>query len=184
MSESNKAVESNVVAEADNCTIHPGLTLVPIVDIEEIASQESSPVTNEHPESCPGTPQHQVASLSNAIYLRLNHIWANFVAQFRVLVELVFLWPRILFELPRLVVSIVVLVVTVSWLSLSRAFNVFGELLKTVVAWIILACYLCAFSLQATWITLRNVAVARRGQLTIREVLDSISGNRTLEASS
>lgn len=95
------------------------------------------------------------------------------------------LWPRIIFlVLPRLAISTIALVVTEYCISTPLASRAFVKLLTTVVAWTILGCYICAFSLQATWTTLKNVAVARRGQLTIREVLDSISGNRGLGASS
>ena len=160
--------------------------MAPVLDVKEVNSPDScSPVANQTSAGCPGTPESQIASISDAIYYRLYFLWINVIARLRILVELVFFWPRIVFlEIPRLAICAAVLGITVSWLSVSRAFNVVLELLKTVTAWIILACYLCAFSLQATWITLKNVAVARRGQLTIREVLDSISGNRALEASS
>lgn len=160
--------------------------MVPVADFEEIDSSDNCPpVTGQTPESCPGTPESQVASISDTIYYRFFFLWTNIIARLRILVEFVFFWPRIvLIEIPRLAICSAVLGITVSWLSVSLAFNVVLDLLKTVTAWIILACYLCAFSLQATWITLKNVAVARRGQLTIREVLDSICGNRALEASS
>jgi hypothetical protein len=111
-------------------------------------------------------------------------LWLGLITRICILLELVVLWPKlVLIDIPRLAISSGVLLVTASWLSVSLAFNVFFDLFKTVIAWNILAWYLCVFSLQATWITLKNVAVARRGQLTIREVLDSICGNRELEAS-
>jgi hypothetical protein len=117
--------------------------------------QKSGKVRKTRGEGCPGTPQSQ----STLVVSTFN---------------------AIIFEIPRLIF-------TVSWLSISLAFNAVAGLIglfTTALAWMILACHLCVFSLHATWIALRNVAVARRGQLTIREVLDSISGNRALEASS
>ncbi|KAB5582939.1 hypothetical protein GE09DRAFT_1278260 [Coniochaeta sp. 2T2.1] len=54
-----------------------------------------------------------------------------------------------------------------SWLSLSLIFNILLELLATITAWALLAVYLCVFSLQATWMTLRNVASRPRAAGTL-----------------
>ena len=174
---SNEPTKSNFDAKADHCRPYTGLGLVPAVDI----LNSYSPATLETPVRCHGNPENEIISLVNSIYLQLNSIWSNILARLRVLLEFLVFWPRVLlFEIPRLVIPSAILVITVSWLSLTIIFNTSLQLLTTSTAWTLLALYLCAFSLQTTWITLRNVAVARRGQLTIREVFDSISGNRAL----
>lgn len=159
---------------------------MPVVDAQEIDSPSNcSPVADCTPRGRPGTLKSPVASISDTIYCLLSALWLNLLARLRVAVELLILWPRITFlVLPRLAVSGITLVVTASWVFIPLAPKAIVEPLTTVAAWTLLACYLCAFSLQATWTTLRNVAVARRGHLTVREVLDSIRGNRVLEASS
>lgn len=192
MSCSNEHFEFNAVAEADSYPIHPGLTLVPRVDAEEINSPEPClPAVCKHCGGYTGIPLHQ-ASLSTTINLRLRLLWFSLVAYIRFLAKLsvifsklsIFLSYFIFFQLRALVFSPVLFFVTASWLYVYLVSLILVELLKTAAAWTLLACYLCAFSLQATWNTLRNVAVARQGQLTIREVLDSIRGNRALEQSS
>lgn len=182
MSESNETAKFYLVPEADNCITHAGLTLEPVIGVNKVDSSDScSSLADKKPGSFPDQPR----SFSDATYLRLSLLRATFIARLRLLVNLFFIWPWVIFlEIPWLIVSGIFLVITAFWLSVSSAFTVLVDLLKTAAAWTILACYLCAFSLQATWITLRNVAVARRGQLTIREVLDSISGNRASAASS
>ena len=184
MSESNLAAQYADDIEVDSCIIHTGLALVPIIDgIGVDSTAKSFPVTSQSSSEGPGSARQHVAALSNDVYSGLNFLWINLLARLLILFDLFILGPRILFlEVPRLLVSGSLLSVTVSWLSASLAFNILAKLLKSAIAWTVLALYLFAFILQATWITLRNVAVARRGRLTIREVLDSISGNRALEA--
>jgi hypothetical protein len=172
--------DSSVDTPADHCQIHTDQALIPVVDTDEVDQPDNcAPTTDSPPVECSGTPKQHVISLLDSIYLQLDILWFNFLARLRVSAELLFLWPRLLLiELPRFAISGSILIITVSWLSTSLILDTLLKLLNSLIAWIILACYLCVFSLQATWITLRNVAVARHGQLTIREVFDSISGNR------
>lgn len=176
-----------------------GLTLVPRVVAEDVNSPEPClPAVCEHCGGYTGIPLRQ-ASLSTTIYLRLRLLclrlrllWFSLVAYLRFLAKLsiilsklsIFLSYVIFSQLPSLAVSSVGVFITAYWGYIFLVSLTLIELLETAAAWTLLACYLCTFSLQATWTTLRNVAVARQGQLTIREVLDSIRGNRALEQSS